>query len=101
MKLKATTALLLAAGVLTTPVSFAAETPSKAVELSDCCTPGDKDFPKVGGNLGNRSRRGQATGSPSRSTGNTWAPSATGSRITVSPPSFDTITAPAGEYWRM
>lgn len=25
-----------------------------AVDLSDCCTPGDKDFPKVGGNLGNQ-----------------------------------------------
>ena len=25
-----------------------------AVDLANCCTPGDKDFPKVGGNLGNQ-----------------------------------------------
>jgi PQQ-dependent dehydrogenase (methanol/ethanol family) len=25
-----------------------------AAELRDCCTPGDEDFPKVGGNLGNQ-----------------------------------------------
>jgi hypothetical protein len=26
----------------------------RAAELKDCCTPGDEDFPKVGGNLGNQ-----------------------------------------------
>lgn len=26
----------------------------KAAALKDCCTPGDEDFPKVGGNLGNQ-----------------------------------------------
>ena len=25
-----------------------------AANLKDCCTAGDKDFPKVGGNLGNQ-----------------------------------------------
>ena len=25
-----------------------------AADLESCCTPGDKDFPKVGGNLGNQ-----------------------------------------------
>ncbi|WP_219216325.1 outer membrane protein assembly factor BamB family protein [Variovorax boronicumulans] len=29
-------------------------TPAVAAALDDCCTPGDKDFPKVGGNLGNQ-----------------------------------------------
>lgn len=31
-----------------------APTSSMAALLKDCCTPGDKDFPKVGGNLGNQ-----------------------------------------------
>jgi len=26
----------------------------RAADLKDCCTPGDEDFPKVGGNLGNQ-----------------------------------------------
>jgi PQQ-dependent dehydrogenase (methanol/ethanol family) len=26
----------------------------RAADLEDCCTPGDEDFPKVGGNLGNQ-----------------------------------------------
>lgn len=26
----------------------------RAAQLKDCCTPGDEDFPKVGGNLGNQ-----------------------------------------------
>ena len=26
----------------------------RAADLADCCTPGDQDFPKVGGNLGNQ-----------------------------------------------
>lgn len=29
--------------------------PPRAADLADCCTPGDSDFPKVGGNLGNQS----------------------------------------------
>jgi alcohol dehydrogenase (cytochrome c) len=29
-------------------------TPAVAANLKDCCTAGDKDFPKVGGNLGNQ-----------------------------------------------
>ena len=28
--------------------------PRRAAHLKDCCTPGDEDFPKVGGNLGNQ-----------------------------------------------
>ena len=27
----------------------------RAADLADCCTPGDADFPKVSGNLGNQS----------------------------------------------
>jgi len=34
--------------------SSLAQTPALAALLKDCCTPGDKDFPKVGGNLGNQ-----------------------------------------------
>jgi alcohol dehydrogenase (cytochrome c) len=26
----------------------------RAAQLNDCCTPGDEDFPKIGGNLGNQ-----------------------------------------------
>ena len=37
-----------------------APAPAPAVDLSDCCTPGDKDFPKVGGNLGNQNYSGLA-----------------------------------------
>ncbi len=42
-------ALLLAAGVLSPLAAHTA-----AVDLNDCCSAGDKDFPKVGGNLGNQ-----------------------------------------------
>ncbi|RYE41993.1 MAG: dehydrogenase [Hyphomicrobiales bacterium] len=35
------------------PVPPPAPAPT-AAELKECCTPGDKDFPKVGGNLGNQ-----------------------------------------------
>ncbi|TMH84973.1 MAG: hypothetical protein E6H45_10210, partial [Betaproteobacteria bacterium] len=60
MKLKLLVSSLFAAGVLT--VSHAVmgnddgdrDHRPRAAELSDCCTPGDKDFPKVGGNLGNQ-----------------------------------------------
>ena len=38
--------------------AFAAAAPAAshaaAVDLATCCTPGDQDFPKVGGNLGNQ-----------------------------------------------
>ena len=77
MKLRYLTSSLLLCGVLTTPILLVAcggndssnETPPTttpnppptptpdpvgAVDLKDCCTPGDKDFPKVGGNLGNQ-----------------------------------------------
>src|SRR5215217_7911939 len=41
---------LIAAGAITaSSLALAA-----AADLSSCCTPGDKDFPKVGGNLGNQ-----------------------------------------------
>ncbi|MCW5636956.1 MAG: PQQ-binding-like beta-propeller repeat protein [Rubrivivax sp.] len=42
-------ALLVACSVLSSPVVLA-----DAAALADCCTPGDRDFPKVGGNLGNQ-----------------------------------------------
>src|SRR5918993_81557 len=49
-KLKTLSMLLVAAGCMTAPVfSLGA-----AADLSDCCSAGDKDFPKVGGNLGNQ-----------------------------------------------
>lgn len=51
MKLKSLAALLLSCGVLASPSLFAQ---AAAVDLAGCCTPGDKDFPKVGGNLGNQ-----------------------------------------------
>ncbi|MFT3819951.1 MAG: PQQ-binding-like beta-propeller repeat protein [Rubrivivax sp.] len=50
MKIKLLTSLLLAAGVLALPTLAAAA----AADLNNCCTAGDKDFPKVGGNLGNQ-----------------------------------------------
>jgi len=49
MKLKLITACVLAA-CGAAPQAFAAG----AVDLASCCTPGDRDFPKVGGNLGNQ-----------------------------------------------
>jgi glucose dehydrogenase len=50
MKLKLLTAFLLSAGAVAAPsAAFAA-----AADLDSCCTPGDDDFPKVGGNLGNQ-----------------------------------------------
>jgi glucose dehydrogenase/plastocyanin len=50
MKLKLIVSSLIAAGAITTP-SMATQ---GAADLASCCTPGDKDFPKVGGNLGNQ-----------------------------------------------
>jgi quinohemoprotein ethanol dehydrogenase len=50
MKLKLVAASLLAAGVLSAPpLALGA-----AVDLAECCTPADKDFPKPGGNLANQ-----------------------------------------------
>jgi alcohol dehydrogenase (cytochrome c) len=53
MKLKLTAALLLAAGALS-PHAVLAAPPAAAADLADCCSAGDQDFPKVGGNLGNQ-----------------------------------------------
>src|SRR5438046_9977589 len=61
MKLKLLVSAIMAAGIVSAPLALAADdelggnpkiTPAAA--LSDCCTPGDADFPKVGGNLGNQ-----------------------------------------------
>ena len=49
MRIKLITACVLAA-CCAAPQAFAAG----AADLANCCTPGDKDFPKVGGNLGNQ-----------------------------------------------
>lgn len=49
MKLTILCAMLLSIGVPSQQGARAA-----AADLSDCCSPGDKDFPKVGGNLGNQ-----------------------------------------------
>jgi glucose dehydrogenase/plastocyanin len=51
MNLKGIVASLIAAGAIAAPSSAT----SGAADLSSCCTPGDKDYPKVGGNLGNQS----------------------------------------------
>ncbi|NUZ06062.1 PQQ-binding-like beta-propeller repeat protein [Piscinibacter koreensis] len=51
MKFNPIVSSLIAIAALTTPaVMFGA-----AADLNACCTPGDKDQPKVGGNLGNQS----------------------------------------------
>ena len=50
MKVKCIVTALVAAGAL----SASAGVIGGAAELSSCCTPGDKDFPKAGGNLGNQ-----------------------------------------------
>lgn len=42
--------LLLMTGSAITPVAALAD----AAALANCCAPGDRDFPKVGGNLGNQ-----------------------------------------------
>ena len=50
MKFKLIVSLLIAAGAISTSsLALAA-----AADLSSCCTAGDNDFPKVGGNLGNQ-----------------------------------------------
>ena len=50
MRLKLLATLLVAAGAIASPLAASAA----ASDLSSCCTPGDQDFPKVGGNLGNQ-----------------------------------------------
>jgi glucose dehydrogenase len=50
MKRKALTSMLIAAGVVAMPSLATAA----AADLSSCCTPGDKDLPTLGGNLGNQ-----------------------------------------------
>lgn len=54
MKMKLLAALMLTAGAVAGPqLALGA-----AADLNSCCTPGDKDFPKVGGNLGNQNYSG-------------------------------------------
>lgn len=94
MKLNAMAAMLLACGVVATPLFVAgcggSDSPSAAApapqpqpeppagppaaNLSDCCTAGDKDFPKVGGNLGNQnySRLAQIDKGDVASLGGAW-----------------------------
>ena len=70
MTLNKLTATLLAAGAIAMPaLAFAA-----AADLNSCCTPGDKDFPKVGGNLGNQnySALRQITRSNVKTLGGLW-----------------------------
>jgi glucose dehydrogenase/plastocyanin len=50
MKLKTIVTALIAAGAMSTSAGAI----GAAVHLSSCCTPGDKDFPTPGGNLGNQ-----------------------------------------------
>jgi alcohol dehydrogenase (cytochrome c) len=60
MKLKLLVSAIMAAGIVSAPLALAADDVGgnpkipPAAALSDCCTPGDADFPKVGGNLGNQ-----------------------------------------------
>ncbi len=61
MKLKLLVSAIMAAGIVSAPLALAADDElggnpkiPPAAALSDCCTPGDADFPKVGGNLGNQ-----------------------------------------------
>src|SRR6195952_4732642 len=70
MKYKLLTTLMLSAGVIAAPaVAFAA-----AADLASCCTAGDQDFPKVGGNLGNQnfSSLRQVTRSNVKTLGGLW-----------------------------
>ena len=55
MKLKLVSGVLLSAAALLPHAASAqgGDVP-RAADLSRCCTPGDQDFPKVGGNLGNQ-----------------------------------------------
>jgi len=50
MKFNSIASAVFAVAAMTTPtIMFGA-----AADLTDCCTPADKDQPKVGGNLGNQ-----------------------------------------------
>ena len=71
MKLKTLAAALLSAGVIAIPAASHAAT---AADLASCCTPGDQDFPKVGGNLGNQnySSLRQVTRSNVKTLGGLW-----------------------------
>jgi glucose dehydrogenase/plastocyanin len=54
MKLHALASALLVAGLIGPTVTVHAAPTGPAKALDDCCTAGDSDFPKVGGNLGNQ-----------------------------------------------
>ena len=54
MTLKPLAALLISCGVLASPALLASTAAPSAADLASCCTAGDSDFPKVGGNLGNQ-----------------------------------------------
>src|SRR5213078_2023296 len=61
MKLKLLVSAIMAAGIVSAPLALAADDElggnpkiPPAAALADCCTAGDADFPKVGGNLGNQ-----------------------------------------------
>ena len=70
MKSRSYTLSAIAAAVICLPVVLIgcggngddkpAVTPPPAADLTDCCTPGGKDFAKVGGNLGNQNYSGLA-----------------------------------------
>ncbi|MFL6692194.1 MAG: PQQ-binding-like beta-propeller repeat protein, partial [Ramlibacter sp.] len=55
MKLKLLASALLTCGVMAVgPTDAIAAPPGTAAALDNCCSAGDRDFPKVGGNLGNQ-----------------------------------------------
>src|SRR5438105_6874154 len=54
MNVKPLTFLLLPCGVFAGNQAAIALAPGSAAALTSCCTAGDADFPKVGGNLGNQ-----------------------------------------------
>lgn len=56
MKLNLVTALLASGGALAllAPYTVSGATAGAAIDLNSCCTAGDQDFPKIGGNLGNQ-----------------------------------------------
>src|SRR5687767_15387026 len=64
MKPKLAIALLLTASALSPQTSAARDDDRhgherpRAADLKRCCVPGDRDFPKVGGNLGNQNFSG-------------------------------------------
>src|SRR4051812_22251607 len=54
MKLNVVVSALLACGAASLGMQAVAHDRGSAAALEDCCTAGDADFPKVGGNLGNQ-----------------------------------------------